>query len=296
VPGAAARQGCGRNCSRLHGVTLPGLRTAGLAVAVLLSLAQTAQVDALARARQLYNAQKYPEAVAAASEAREVPALANSASVVFARALLERHRLNPETDDLDRVRAALFAVDPAKLTPRDHIDYLIAHGVAVFREGEDAKVNDRYGAAADFFNAALARAELLDAPARDQLFEWWATALDREAQFGADTDRKSTYLRIVAQADLERAQSEQAASAMFWQVAASRGAGDLGRAWNGALSSWIRAGKLGARGATLRGELDRLMLDVVLPERAQKLALNGDPRPALAALINQWEEFKKAWK
>jgi hypothetical protein len=49
-------------------------------------------------------------------------------------------------------------------------------------------------------------------------------------------------------------------------------------------------------GARLRVDLDRLVTDVLLPERARQLAPNIDPRPALSFLTGQWEEFKKTWE
>jgi len=275
---------------------VPSLKVFAVALAVFASLAQTAAPDALTRARQLYNAGKFSEAAAAAAEARQVPALANAAAVVYARARLEKYRESPDAADLDDARAALRQVDPSKLAPRDDIEYVIGLGVAVFLEGEAEKQVDRYGAAADFFDAALVRAVIVDEPARDKIFEWWATALDRQAQLRSDTDRKATWQRIVQRADLERARSDGAVSAMYWQVKASAGAGDLERAWSGAVSTWIRAGKLGARGATLRRDLDKLVNDVVLPERANALAPNGDPRAALATLVAEWEAHKKRWE
>lgn len=274
---------------------MPLLKVSALTLALLLSMAQTAP-DALTRARQLYNAGKFSEAAAAAAEARLVPALANTAAVVYARARLEKYRETPDPADLDEARLALRQVDPSRLTPRDDIEYVIGLGVAVFLEGEADKLPDRYGAAADFFDAALVRAVIVDEPARDAIFEWWANALDRQAELRTDAEhKKAMWQRIVQRADQERARSDAAISAMFWQVKASAGAGDLERAWSGALSSWIRAGKLGARGATLRRDLNDLVVKVVLPERAKSLAANGDARAVQADLTAEWEAHKRRW-
>jgi hypothetical protein len=272
------------------------LRLLAIALAALASMAQTPAPDALTRARQLYNAGKFSEAAAAAAEARQVPALANAAAVVYARARLEKYRETPDPKDLEDARAALREVDPSKLAPRDDIEYVIGLGVAVYLEGDAEKQSDRFGAAADSFDAALVRAGIVDEPARDRIFNWWATALDRQAQLRSDTDRKATWQRIVQRADLERARSDGAISAMYWQVKASAGAGDLERAWSGAVSTWIRAGKLGARGAALRSELDKLVLEVVLPERANAVATGGDRQAALDALKAEWAAHKKRWE
>jgi hypothetical protein len=271
------------------------MKAAGAALAVFLSLAQTPGGDPLARARELYNTGRFTEAIAAAAEARQTPSLANAAAVVHARALLERYRQILDVEHLATAREALKAVDPHRLTPRDQLEYLIGLGVAVFLQGEAEKLRDRYGAAANFFEDALARADAVDDVARDKIFEWWASALDRQAQHGPDTDRVATYQKIVRRAELERARSDAAVSALFWQMAASRGAGDLERSWSAALSGWVRAGALGARGLALRADIDRFVADVLLPERAKALTANGDPRVTLAALTEQWETFKKQW-
>jgi hypothetical protein len=269
-----------------------------LILGVLASLAFTqAQTDALARARQLYNTGAFTESIAAAEDARKTPAHFHPATTVLARALLERYRLAPDVADLDRARALLKTIDPSRLTPRDRVELWIALGVAVFLEGEALRLTDRYGAAAVFFDTALAHAEVLEGNARNQLFEWWASALDRQAQFGPDTDRRATYQRIVDRADRERAQHpETAASAMYWQAAASRGAGDLERAWSSGIATWILAGTMGERGVALRQDVDELMLDVILRERARALMPTGDPLPVYQALVNQWEETKKRWQ
>ena len=88
---------------------MPLLKVSALTLALLLSMAQTAP-DALTRARQLYNAGKFSEAAAAAAEARLVPALANTAAVVYARARLEKYRETPDPADLDEGRLALRQV------------------------------------------------------------------------------------------------------------------------------------------------------------------------------------------
>ena len=258
--------------------------------------AQTSPVDALTRARQLYNGEKFDEAVTAAAEARAMPTLANAAAVVEARARLERYRLSPDPADLVAARDALRTVDTAKLTARDHLEWSIGIGIALFLESEMAKDHEFYGASADYFDIALARADGIEASARDKIFEWWALALDRQAQAGAESERRPTYLRIVQRADRERTRSDAAASALYWQVAASRGAGDLDRAWNGAMSAWIIARTLGPRGVRLRNELEELVTKIVLPERARALTEAGDPRTTLTALVARWEEFKKKWE
>jgi hypothetical protein len=146
------------------------------------------------------------------------------------------------------------------------------------------------------FEVALARSEAAPTSARESLFEWWAEALDREAQFAPATERKPLYTRILHRAEGELARDPQSSVAVYWIAAASRGTDDLERAWGAAVAGWIRAGSLGKRGVTLREDLDRLVVNVILPERAQQLAPGGDAQSALTILKAQWEELKKKWE
>jgi hypothetical protein len=69
----------------------------------------------------------------------------------------------------------------------------------------------------------------------------------------------------------------------------------LPRAIGAGVSAWVRAGAMGPRGVVLRDDIDRLMRQVILPERAQQLAPGVDAHPTLAALETQWEQMKKTW-
>lgn len=258
------------------------------------SLAQTRAADPVAQARELYNQQKYDEAAKVATDAQNVPGRLDAASVVLARARIERYRQTALPEDLTSAREALKRVDVTKLAPRDEVEFLIALGLSIYLDTEYA-FDDRYSAAAEQFELALSRASLLDARSRDLLFDWWALALDRQAQLGAESERRPTYRRIVDRAEAELAASGLSAAAGYWLAAAARGIDDLPRALGAAAAAWIRAGSMGARGAALRQDLDRLVLQVILPERARQLAAGADPRPTLAYLQGQWEDLKEKW-
>lgn len=271
-----------------------------LGLVLLLSLVAQPQAaatprDALAQARLAYNEHRFDEAIAAAAEAGKSAELADSAAVVLARSLLERYHLSDaehrETSDLDRAREALKSVDAARLSASDHVEFLVGLGESLFFDQPP-----RYSAAAEMFESALARAEAAPNTARETLFEWWAEALDREAQFVPEVDRKPLYTRILRRAESELARDPQSSVAVYWIAAASRGAEDLERALGAATAGWIRAGSLGARGVTLRDDLDRLVVNVILPERALQLAPGGDAQSALTILKAQWEELKKKWE
>ena len=84
------------------------------------------------------------------------------------------------------------------------------------------------------------------------------------------------------------------APAGYWVVAAARGAGDLDAAWSRAMAAWVRAGLGRDRGVNLRGDLDRLVVHAVIPERAARLSTR-EPAVAAAGLLSEWEAFKASW-
>jgi hypothetical protein len=271
------------------------LRRSIVAVALgACSMAQAASPDLLVSARQLYNLQRYNDAITVATQARQNPALAEAAAVVLARAYFERFRQTQTPSDLVDARAVLRTVTASRLSPRDRVEYLIALGQSIYLDEGD-RLDDRFSAAAEQFEAALARADLLDESSRDRLFEWWAGALDRQAQQGAEHARRAFYERILERAEQEVGRDDGAASATYWLAAAARGVGDLSRAIGAASAGWIRAGSLGARGESLREDLDRLMKQAILPDRAREITTEGDPRQTLTQLEGQWDEHKKRW-
>lgn len=259
-----------------------------------LALAQARVDDPLAAARRAYNDRQYEVAIEAASAARRLPAVASSASVVFARAHLELFRSTRDAVGLVAARDALKGVDARKLTPRDHVEFLIGLGESLYLDDE-AEFTDRFSAAAELFELALRRAEALDVPNRDLLFEWWALALDRQAQENRPATGHPAYERIVNRAEVEAARPDAPASALYWLAAGALGMNDPQRAWGAAAAGWIRSASLGAPGVALRSDLDRLMVGAVLPDRARQLAPGGDPRKALEDFEQEWAEFKRRW-
>jgi hypothetical protein len=145
------------------------------------------------------------------------------------------------------------------------------------------------------FELALARDGVLDAPARDLIFEWWAGALDRQAQYGMASERKPLYQRILVKSEAELAKNDLSVSATYWLAAAARGVEDYERAWGAAIAGWVRARYMGPAGATLRNDLERFVTLVLMPERARQIAPEGDARPALASLQAQWDDVKKKY-
>lgn len=266
------------------------MRIFALLLIVAASGGQAPAGDLLAQARQRYNAREYDDAIRLADEARSDPAIAHAASVVVARARLERFRQTSEPEDLNAAREALVSVDASKLSPRDQVEYLVGQGEALYFSEPP-----RFGAAAEFFETALVRTGSADLAEREIIFEWWAAALDRQGQLGPETERRFIYTRLLTGAEEERRRFDMSAVAWFWIAVGARGVDDLERAWGVAQAGWIRAAQLGNRGVALRADLDRLVTQVLIPERAKQQTPGGDPREAVTELEQQWIELKKLW-
>lgn len=277
-------------------------RAAPFALGLLLwgavASAQTpAQVSQLAKARQSFNQGLYDQAIAAAQDIRAVPALAPAAGVVLGRAYVERYQLAADSTDLQQAHSVLAGVDAERLSPSDRRDLTIGLGLTVFYEG-------RPGAAAEMLEVALATpvdAASASPRARQKLFDWWATAVDRAAQLAPDAGRHKFYERIMRQSELELARDATSTAAGYWLAAGARGAAELDRAWHAAIAAWIRAkGPSLQKDARLnpnidpRADLDILVVAAIIPERARAL----DPRATqalIAAMRAEWEQIKSSW-
>jgi tetratricopeptide (TPR) repeat protein len=261
-------------------------------------VALMAQVqDPLLAARHAYNEAHYDDAIELATTAQSVPSAANAAAVILARAHLERYRQRFDAADLAAARDLLKIVDASRLSARDTAELSIGLGEALYLEGESEMLDDRYGAAAELFQTAMKQSSVLEPETRPVLFEWWANALDRQAQRGGpETDRKPIYQRLLTGAEQELVRDPASAAATFWLAAAARGTGDLDRAIAAAAAGWISAPRFGGASGKLRDDLDQLVRFTILPERAMKLTPEGDPRPTFKRLTEQWEETKKRWQ
>lgn len=258
-------------------------------------MAQAQAPDLLSQARAHYNDGRFDEAIRLAGEAQEHPTLAPAATVVLARAYLERYRQRSQAADLETAREVMKAVDVERLDARQRVELLIALGTSLYID-EATGFDHRFSAAAEQFELAFAHADLLDPAERDQLFDWWAGSLDRQAQQATDTGRVAIYARILERAETELEAVPYSRSAAYWLAASARGAGNLIRALGAAAAGWVRAASLGREGEALQIDLDRLVRQVILPERASELVPDGDPRPTLGLLRTQWERFKQTWE
>lgn len=259
------------------------LRAAAALLGLLLSsvgVAAAAEPPALAKARALYNAADYDGAITAAALARTQPAALDAAALVTARSHLERYRQHGDAADLVTAREALSTVRASMLPPRDQIDHLVGLGQSLY-------LANNFGPAAEIFDTALGRGTLLSHRDRLMLLDWWASALDREAQGRPQDRRVPAYQRIAARMEEELRQDPASAPANYWLAAASRGAGDVDRAWDAAMAAWVRAKLAPETADKLRLDVDRLVTQALIPERS-RMKPSRDPQADWLQLKQQW--------
>ena len=63
----------------------------------------------------------------------------------------------------------------------------------------------------------------------------------------------------------------------------------------GSSAAWLRASLTKDAGIGLRADLDRLVVQGILPDRAARMPAR-DRRQALAGMLNEWEAFKQKWR
>jgi hypothetical protein len=255
-----------------------------LAILLAASNARAADQPPMVRARVAYNAADYDLAIAAAAEAGLEAGIADVASLVLSRALLERYRQGANPSDLATAREVLRGVDRGHLESRDRVDLLIGLGQALY-------LDDAFGAAAEIFEPVLTGPTLLSQAERARLLDWWAGALDREAHTHPADRRAPIYERIVRLMEQEVRQNPGSPSGNYWLAAALRGSGDLDRAWDAAAAGWVRV-TVGADVDETRAHLNRLVIEVLVPERTR---LRPSPDEASAALRAEWETLTSQW-
>jgi hypothetical protein len=238
--------------------------------------------DQLARARTLYNQRLFEPAIAAAEEARGNPALTDGADLIAARSYLERFRETAAPEDLTAARERLRSIDPAKLTLRERPEYLVGLGETLF-------FDHSAGAAAGVFESVLMGDAPLGSDSRERVLDWWASALDLDARDRAEFDRPLVYRIIRDRMQGELGANPSSATAAYWLSASLWGLGDHQAAWDSAQAGWVRAPMASDRGASLRGDLDRLVLRAIIPDRARALSRSA------TSLEQEWTDFKDRW-
>ena len=135
----------------------------------------------------------------------------------------------------------------------------------------------------------LSGPDFLSPAARDGLLDWWASAIDRDARRQPDIERRAMYQKVIDRMEIEVGANPASAAASYWLAAAAWGRGDLPTAWDAALAAWVRSGLTIDEHADLRGDIDRLMLRGIIPDRAKATAQPVD------VLRAEWDRFKERW-
>jgi tetratricopeptide (TPR) repeat protein len=258
-----------------------------LACLALLPPVAEAQRPELAKARTLYNERQFDGAIEAATTARSAVDTADAAAIVQARAHLERYREQADPADLSAARAALTAVHASGLASRDRVEFLLALGQSLFLE-------DDFGAAAEIFESALGSTSK-EADLHEALLDWWASAIDRQVATLPRELREAAFARVETRMRTELATDPTSATATYWAVVALRGAGNSMRAWDAAVAGWARARLMGDRTAAFRSDINRLVLEGIIPDRVRPLPV--DERGAAEAQLKaDWELVKERWR
>jgi tetratricopeptide (TPR) repeat protein len=246
--------------------------------------------DAMSRARELYNQGHYEGAIESAKQAQINPFTKDAALLILGRAGLERFRYTADPTDLMHAREALRAVDASMLSTRDRTDLLVGVGEALY-------FDEAYRPAADVFESMLDGDTNLSAVARDQVLDWWATATDRYVRNLPPTERAASYEHLIEHMEGELRRDSGSAAAAYWLAAASFARGRVERAWNAAISGWVRGLMTADRGAALRPDLDRLVREAIIPERVRRLPVAGtkEGEQAAAGMLAEWDLVKEKW-
>jgi hypothetical protein len=119
--------------------------------------------------------------------------------------------------------------------------------------------------------------------------------MDRQAASLPKEGRVDVYDRLDRRMSAELVRDPAAATASYWSVVALRGSGKAVRAWDAAVAGWARARLMGDRSAAFRSDINRLVLDGIIPDRVR--ALPQDQRPGAEAQFKaDWELVKEKWK
>jgi hypothetical protein len=238
--------------------------------------------SAIVLARSLYNERAFEAAIQAAEEARLDAAHQNAADLIAARAYLERYRQTADVRDLDHARDRLNRIAPEGFTSRERIELVVGLGQALYFE-------DAVGASAIAFGTVLADPSFLPHEDRERVLDWWASAMDRDARRRPEAERRVAYAAILERMRAELGANAGSTVAAYWLSAAAWGDGNIEGAWDAAQAGWVRAPLTSDRGASLRGDLDRLVRRGIGPERARTLAVPAE------TVLGEWESFKERW-
>jgi hypothetical protein len=270
-------------------LAVPALMLVALAAPAAAQQAAVVVADPLAPARTHYNEGRFEDAIQAARAVQGT--VGAPATLIIGRAGLERFRTTADPAQLTAARTALSHVDAQRLSPRDRLDLVVGLGEALF-------FDEHYHAAADLFESILEDVTALGPAPRDQLLDWWATAVDRHVRGLAPEKRAEAFDRLVARMEGELRKDPTSAAAAYWVAAASFARGNVDRAWEAAVAGWVRGILTVDRGMALRPDLDRLVRDAIIPERVRRVAAsasNGEVQATEASMLAEWALIKDQW-
>ena len=145
------------------------------------------------------------------------------------RARLERFRQALVARELDEARADLRAVDPRALDARERIELQVGLGELLYLE-------ERFGPAAELLEPVVEASATLAPDAHERALDWWATALDRQAQaLPAAGSRASSIPASSRGWSRSCAATRRPRRPATGSPPSARAAGDLDRAWAAAL-------------------------------------------------------------
>ena len=258
---------------------------------MLASSLAAAQSD-LERARALYNAGQFDESIAAAAIAKSKPAAAPSATLIAARARLERFRQKNDPEDLTAARADLVSLNPRILAPQEIIEWQIGLGTALF-------LDDQPGPAAEMFTTVLPTARArLPAAEFDKLLEWWASTLSRVAESQSGAARKEAYGAMLAAVRGELERNPLSRPTAYWVVVAARGAGDFeahGTRPSPDGFAPARSLKAGSFAAISTVSSPRRSSPSARRPAQASASMRGPTQEEIAALTEQWSALGKHW-
>ena len=266
--------------------------SAGLVALLTLTMAGPALASRadLARALSLYNDRQFDQAIEAASAARKSPETQDAGAVVLARAHLERYRRTGRSRGSQRRPGKPSARSGRpSLEPRVRLEYLLAP-----RPGAVPRRRIRRGGHPLRQRRVFRRGS--STPRCGESFvDWWGSAVERQADVAAGALRVSLFNDLAEDMRTELGRSPESAAAVYWTAAALRGAGYSSAAWDAATSGWVRARLAGERAAMLRADLDKLVLQGVIPDRVRLLP-PLERAAAESQLRADWELIKERWR
>jgi hypothetical protein len=212
-------------------------------------------------ARKLYNQELYELAIRAATEARQAGDAVDEASLIFAPR--PSRTLPPDPRRAQPQRGAVRRCAPSM--PRS------------CRRGRRRSSHSPWANTcfwptssvrpAELFDSTSARVDDLGPAARDRVLDWWATAMDREAQEDS-AHRAGLYQRIIERMEDELRQQPGSTAAGYWL------AGRRAIAWRHGPCVACRTGRVPARAGGAR----------TTAPRCAPTSIASSPRPSFPSV------------